>query len=91
MSCDSTNVIIKALVDSDFKDWKQLQSFEFISYSDTQQYWLDHQDVMVLLEMMPQTVSECRIHSQDEIHDARQLVSFTNRFNFLELGYNRVF
>jgi hypothetical protein len=46
---------------------------------------------MALLEMMPPTVVECRIHSQDEIHDARQLVSLTKRFNYLELGYNRVF
>ena len=52
-----------------------------------------HSSVTVVVEMMPKSVQECRIHSQDEIYDVRQLIkpSISKRYQYLELGFNRVF
>jgi hypothetical protein len=58
-----SNAILLSLTHSNFQQFQALTSFDLESYSDIQQYWLDCDDILKLIEMVPRSVKQCRIHS----------------------------
>ena len=73
-SDETENLIVKQLEEADLQDFSALEQFELECYSDSQQYWLDSDDVRTLLDLVPASVAECHIRSQDELHNIKQFL-----------------